>query len=424
MSGKDLINFGPSIGLSKDSGESIIYNGAGNTNGLGEINNNITDAVFAPASGWLGSMNAVNKGRIQRMNNTSFDPAVQSYTSVQSCNSAGKNYAVYTATSVRYFILATIPLRFLHSIFAKMPLAKGVYCRLIINTACQSQSTLTLAASVYTNIATQATCQTLPFMVSGCVTTKGFVSAAVTSAVCSIAIGKGYTSGTAHPTVTSARIYACMYEMSPIWEEQYFASTPTKTILYNDILSFQVLNIGAGASFSQILTNGISRARYLLICPQLSGAVNGSATVTAQVYTPGYVVGSPMVSPFSSAPATCCPCSFVTNFNVLLSGTNLYQSNINYRYENWLMENRQANAVNGGLSLGLSSGLLSQSDFENGYGFIYVDLSRKISQASDDISRSIQVVGLNSSAVMVDYYCIVGYERSITLSTSTGSLVI
>ena len=88
------------------------------------------------------------------------------------------------------------------------------------------------------------------------------------------------------------------------------------------------------------------------------------------------------------------------------------------------MENRQANAVNGGLYLGLSSGILSQSDFENGYGFVYVDLSRNISQASDDTSRSIQVVGLNSSAVMVDYYCIVGYERSITLSTSTGSLVI
>ena len=131
-----------------------------------------------------------------------------------------------------------------------------------------------------------------------------------------------------------------------------------------------------------------------------------------------------MISPFSSAPATCAPCSFITNFNVLLSGTNLYQSNINYRFENWLQENRQSNAVNGGLSLGLSSGLLSQSDFENGYGFVYVDLSRKISQASDDISRSIQVVGTNNSAVCIDYYCIIAYERQISLSTSTGYPVI
>ena len=88
------------------------------------------------------------------------------------------------------------------------------------------------------------------------------------------------------------------------------------------------------------------------------------------------------------------------------------------------MENRQSNAINGGLSLGMSSGLLNQSDFENGYGYVYVDLSRKISQSSDDISRSIQIVGTNSSAVSVDYYCICGYERELTLSTSTGSLVI
>ena len=88
------------------------------------------------------------------------------------------------------------------------------------------------------------------------------------------------------------------------------------------------------------------------------------------------------------------------------------------------MENRQSNATNGGLSLGMSSGILSQSDFENGYGYVYVDLSRKISQASDDVSRSIQVVGTNASAVSVDYYCIIGYERGLTINTSTGSLVI
>ena len=200
---------------------------------------------------------------------------------------------------------------------------------------------------------------------------------------------------------------------------------PTKTILYNDILSFQILNVSAGGSFSQILTNGISRARYLLICPQLSASINGSAHVYDPVLTGGVgALGSPMISPFSSALATCAPCLFITNFNVLLSGTNLYQSNINYRFENWLQENKQSNAVNGGLSLGLSSGLLSQSDFENEYGFIYVDLSRKISQASDDISRSIQVVGTNNSAVCIDYFCIIAYERQISLSTSTGSLVI
>ncbi len=80
--------------------------------------------------------------------------------------------------------------------------------------------------------------------------------------------------------------------------------------------------------------------------------------------------------------------------------------------------------LNGGNSLGLSSGIIGQSDFENGYGFAYVDLSRKISPASDDVSRSVQLVFTNNSAFQVDYIAIISYEREITVSTSTGSLVI
>ena len=61
----------------------------------------------------------------------------------------------------------------------------------------------------------------------------------------------------------------------------------------------------------------------------------------------------------------------------------------------------------------MSSGLIGQSDFESGYGFCYIDLSRKISQASDDISRSIQAVFTNNSGVACDYYAVIGYEREI-----------
>lgn len=426
MSGEDVANIGPSIGFAKDNAESITYAAAGTVAGIGEINNNIKDALFTPTGGWKAARQLVNQGRIQRMNNTSFDPSVSVFSNVNSCGVAGKNYAVQSATNITYYIIATLPLRFLHSIFDKLPLAKGIYCRLIINTNCQSSSTLTLGTNgtLYTGISTTSQSNTLPFMVSQQGAGFGLVAGGTaTSLVASIGIGKSVSGSLSHPTLQSCRVYACMYEMSPAFEEQYFSIVPTKKILYNDILSFQVLNVQAGQSFSQILTNGVSRARYLLIVPQLSSVINGSAAVTDTTNS-GVVVGTPMNSPFSSSPGTCCPHAFITNFNVLLSGTNLYQSNINYRFENWLMENRQSNALNGGLSLGMSSGLLNQSDFENGYGYIYVDLSRKISQASDDISRSVQIVGSNSSAVSVDYYCIIGYERELTLSTSTGSLVI
>ena len=38
----------------------------------------------------------------------------------------------------------------------------------------------------------------------------------------------------------------------------------------------------------------------------------------------------------------------------------------------------------------MSSGLLSQTDFENAYRFITADLSRKPSEAVDNIAKSIQ----------------------------------
>lgn len=63
------------------------------------------------------------------------------------------------------------------------------------------------------------------------------------------------------------------------------------------------------------------------------------------------------------------------------------------KFEHWLQEIRGSNSLNGGIPIGLCSGLISQADYESGYPFIYVDLSRRASQANDDISRSIQIVG-------------------------------
>jgi hypothetical protein len=205
---------------------------------------------------------------------------------------------------------------------------------------------------------------------------------------------------------------------------------PTKRILYNDILQFTTLNVGRnGGNVNQILTNGISRPRFLIGVPILSSTINGGKDLTA-VYSTGTNVTasqgafSPMSSPFSSSPGTCCPYFTCSNFNVLVSGVALYPSPIQYKYEHWLEEVRGSNSINGGIDLAMSSGLLSQTDWEHAYGFIYCDLSRKTGQASDDVSRSIQVQLTSTSNAPVDIYWILGFEREITLSTSTGALVI
>ena len=67
----------------------------------------------------------------------------------------------------------------------------------------------------------------------------------------------------------------------------------------------------------------------------------------------------------------------------------------------------------------MSSGLLSQTDFENGYRFITADLSRKPSEAVD----SIQCIGTNSGLYPIDIFWFVFYEREIEVDIQTGSLI-
>ena len=435
MSLDDYTNLGKTLLFSKDTAESVFYQGA-NTSalGCGECNNNIKQSTFLTTNGWGATAIDYNAGRLERMLYTSFDPAATTpakYTSSTYCNTQLKNYVTYSASNTTYYITATIPLRVLHDVFKKLPLTKGMYARLIINTntACSTVLTTTTSTGVITAMSITSQNSVLPFQLTPTAANsgQGVNYNTVTSMTASLGIGKSITPNTFSHSMSQARIYGCMYDMSPIIEQKYLSLMPSKKVRYNDILSFQVLNIQSGSNFSQILTNGIARARYLLICPQHASATHGSANPSDTTYTSTVVIPTgttPMNSPFSSSPATCLPYSSITNFNVLESGVNHYQSNILYRWENWIEEVRGSNSLQGGIQTGLASGLLSQSDYENGYGFIYVDLSRKQSQASDDVARSIQIVGTNNGRVSMDLYCIIGYEREITISTATGSLII
>jgi len=444
MSFEDQQNFGGSIGFSKDTAESIEYSSAADARGLGEINNRITQTgVFSTAGGW-GAYARSNQGRAQRMvNNTSFDPvnntAQALFTSRQTCGIVGKNYCevvpAAAPTNINYYVMATIPLKILHQVFAKMPLVRGSYWRIVVNLNTQCLSTLTVnAAGNYVSVATTSINNMVPYQISPLGAGNGLQATlpagnATSTIQISLGVTRSFNTATsyAHSSLSQCRLYACLYEMAPLYEELYLKTNPVKDMHYTDILSFQVLNVASGSNFSQLLSNGISRMRYLLIHPMINTNANGTAgTANGAWATATNTLGltSPQNSPFSSCPGTCAPQSHISNFNVLVSGTAIYQQAYFYKFEHWLQEIRQSNSLNGGVPLSLSSWLISQSDYENAYGWIYVDLSRRASQANDDISRSLQILGTNMANYAIDLYCIVGYERQISISTGTGSLVI
>jgi hypothetical protein len=426
FSTNDLENLGPSIGFYKDDGTGIRYTdmvlGTGTLAGVGEYNNSNTRAVFNAADGYLGQAGYnYNSAIFERQKETSRDLTADS----DACTSNGTlkgvmNYcekgAFGDTSAVMYYILATLPLKFVHDFFNKLPLIKGMYLRLNINTNINASCIVRGAAGIYSSYNTSAQNNVYPFML----TQKGQgISAAETVVTITSGIGSINVGGLTYShNIKQCRIYACQYVMSPEADEEYFNRLPSKVIQYNDIQTFQLVNIQAEGSLSLNLTNGISRLRSILIVPFVSSAYHRSASAAINTKQ------SPCLSPFTSSPSTTATTAIIKGFNISISGTTIYQENIDYDWQHYLYETRQSGSINGGQSTGLSSGLISHKDWSNGYRYYYVDLSRRPSQASDNISRSISISGTNGSKIPMDYYVVVNYGREINISTLTGALIL
>jgi hypothetical protein len=420
MSKDDELTYGGSIGFAKDSVDGITYEATPSNKGLGECNNAIKSSVFDPRLGY-GKTDVENKGRIQRMKTSSYDPAVTGE-SVGSLASTGKSYCQRVGNKViNYYSVAHLPMNILSEFLSEFPLCRGMFIKLTLNFNANCSTTMLLNdQGHYTSVTSSSQNGQVPYMISPTGEGNGLnIGAGATSVKkleLSIGIARNQinTSGQtfSHPTLSSCRAYCCLYDLTPSAESMYLSKVPTKVIKYNDFLSFQTLNIGPGANFNQILTNSIAKGRRLIGVPMISGSTNFAGTA-------GTI--APMNSPFTSSPNTTSSCP-ITNYNVLLSGTNLYQQNLNYSSEHYIQEVR-GQFLNGGLSLGMSSGLISQLEYESGYRFIVSDISRTPSEASDNVSKSIQVIGTNSGNQSIDIFWYVEFSRQVEIDIATGSLI-
>ena len=80
------------------------------------------------------------------------------------------------------------------------------------------------------------------------------------------------------------------------------------------------------------------------------------------------------------------------------------------------------NSVNGNQTDGLTSGLISQQDFEMKYCYYFVDVSRML-PVEESVPKSVQIVGQNASLRPMDYYCFISYGVSVNIDALTGSRV-
>ena len=366
-------------------------------------------------------------------------------------SSAGMNaiFSSYVSAGSTYRAVvfdAVVRLKDIADFFQKCPLLKGSTMRLYLNTN-QAYFNAKMVNSVYDasgNITSAGSLQmtstpvilggggTNPIMLGSADIGQGaspLVPLALTNATeeeitCGISIVRTqfptsvFTQQVSAP-ITSVRLYAPAYTFSPIAEQRYLSLTPTKKVVYNDIFQYSFPSIGAGSPFNFLVSNGIPNLRGVLVVPLLPKVSNGNAVSGAGDFSG--ITTSSLYSPFCGTGGSPDPVA-ITNFNIQVSGRNLFINNTLYDFEAFYEQLVSSNQLNGSLTTGLTSGLIGFSEFENLYRYYYGNVSRSI-PSEDGVAKAIQITGTNQSSQVIDLMVFIEFERQITIDVRTGARI-
>lgn len=473
LSVNDLITMGSSIGFYPDTALSVGVNSADGTNGLqySEFNNNNNPAGLPNITTVFNQGLTVNEGFLRRQRYTAIDPdglaggggitfgALQQggsayvsptasnwnimwkgyifnkkNTSITSTGGLGVTVASVTANPiVQIGITAQVYLKHLHSFFERIPLLKGVFMKLTLNLNQSSVTFTTTCANAQLPEATTFSSVTVqsplggvsPIMLASGV---GEVSGGSNwgSAVNTVSIFAGNkclnsaqlsnlgNAPATSPMSGSILLNVPAYSFNPVFESSYLSS-PVKKIIYTDVYQYQVLNIGAGQVYNNLVTNGIANIKSVLLLPFYNAGSAGVATGNGGLI--------PFQSPFSPAgggPTS--PGCLQTQFNIQISGQNAIYNTQRYSYEQFMNQFKGVNSINGGQEDGLSSGLVGQQEFESEYCYYYVNCGRML-PVEEAVPKSVNILGTNISGKNIDMYIFVEYGVEVNVDILTGARV-
>lgn len=216
-------------------------------------------------------------------------------------------------------------------------------------------------------------------------------------------------------SIRQCRLYMPCYTPTPSFASLYF-DNPKRVVSYNDLFftTFNVNKQEGGAQFFVNLTNGIAYAKRLIICPYMNGSTSGGNYGEVNPF-------SVLSSPFSDAPSCVSPC-IVNNFNVAVGGINIYPNPILWSYEQFKTEMDGQFALNGNQISGSCASRISLQDYINNYGYIVINLNRKLDQ-DESVLSSIAVSGTLLSQKDMSFYCFIEYTKKITIDVSDGTRV-
>lgn len=458
----DLLNEGSSLGYYPDNAGSWKYSTTDSADGKGLSNNRdapIQYSVVTQAGGYVsyastgvagdllgstaqysgttnpssltGGVYSFNDGMTKRQTWYGYDPITSSQKQINdfdTCSAVYRSSKVQTeAGSVIWRVYAKLRLKDLNEYFEKCPLLKGSTIRFYINTnqAITSFTTANgsvdgatgkLVAGVISGTQVQVIGgATNPLMVASRASGNGLSPLPADTYKLSVSIFKNnfldqtstYQAG--QSPLSAVRLYAPVYQFNPLAQQRYLQLAPTKKVVYRDIFQYQFTGVQAGTDFNFLVTNGIPNIKSVLVVPYVGGTTNGGLAYNT------------LLSPYSSTPSMPDPIT-LTNFNILVSGVNLFLNNELYDFEQFREELMSSNQLNGNLTTGLTSGLISEEMFSRGYRYYYGNCSR-ILPAEAGVSRSIQIIGRNVSKIDTNLLVFVEFEKEMTIDIATGARI-
>jgi hypothetical protein len=209
-----------------------------------------------------------------------------------------------------------------------------------------------------------------------------------------------------HPAFNQVRAYMPLYIMDASKYAEYEALGEEREIRYSDFSRPGVPDQNAGSTFSTILSTGINRLKSVLVAPMFSSAT-GNDIIAYQ-------------SPLTTEPSTCSPLTRIGNYNVQLSGTNVYQEDEAYSFS-FFQDEIAGLGVNGQLTPGISSGLINKYDWERMYGYLYTDCSRRLGPAFES-ATSVVIKGVNKTLVSLNLQTFLEYERRLVVNVFSGQV--
>lgn len=329
-------------------------------------------------------------------------------------------------------VMATIYLKHIHSFFNMCPLLKGVFMKFTLNlNNCKAQINTTELVTSPTQICsgTQSYVGGTQVLMIPSANSGGTLSAvhAVGDAYYDLTVGStcynnditnisvvGSPAAKAGGVSKSIYLYVPAYTFNPTFEQAYLSNS-VKQIKYTDIYQYQIdidASVAGAVQFNNLITNGIANIKSVLIIP-ISRIDIGAAVGVVPEY----------LSPFSPCGGgTTYPMVALSNFNIQISGQNAIYNMQRYSFEEWNNQLYGQNAVNGGLTDGLTSGLIDFAGFQTSYSYYYVNVERML-PVEQSVPKSVQVLGTSYCPKPLRLMVFIEYGVEVRIDVLTGARV-